>query len=366
MRNLEGTEKDSRGLPRVRFVLCGYRATNRSEGAWGNWGDVLLLNPLDPADAVHLVTGPLARLGVDARQQSDAIAFRCGYQPAVIIHFCARLLSELERTTSFVERDRRVVRAQDVVSVFQLPEVQDRVRETVWLNFVGDPFGQLVFAAFLAEASSLAPGSPIDDAPQRVLAHITREASGRSVAAIGNGSWQDIGARHLRDLVKRSLLGEAEYHPLSLRLRYPHQLAILLQEDPRVRIRDSLDLLSASHGPGSQRAEWVVPDDVLENIRWSLSPDAAELEIRYLVLGSLWPESLLEERGLSQRLPPTRLFPRFASLEDKFQLRMRLNGGYGKNYCKTRNYRIKLLTSTPEDRGLLISGGKLRLHPQGR
>ena len=32
---------DAQGLPRVRFVFAGYRVTNRSQGAWSNWGRVL-------------------------------------------------------------------------------------------------------------------------------------------------------------------------------------------------------------------------------------------------------------------------------------------------------------------------------------
>ncbi len=309
MRASEG-ERDSRQLPRIRFVVCGYRATNRSEGAWGNWGDVLLLNPLDQADAVQLVTGPLARLGVDARDQAGGIAFRCGYQPAVIIYFCTRLLAELDRRTAFTEREKSIVCAQDVVSVFQLPEVQDRVRETVWLNFVGDPLGQLTFAAFLAEAAGLPPGTPVDDAPQRLLAQVTRVADERAVVQWTTGSWQDIGARHLRDLVKRSLLAEAEHHPPSLRLRFPHQLPILLQESPQLRIRDALDRLGASRSASSQRSAWLVPDDVLENMRWALSDEGWQCGVRAVVFGSHWTEPLLTRTGLQHRLPPERLLCR--------------------------------------------------------
>lgn len=307
--------KDAKQHPRIRFVVCGYRATNRSEGAWGNWGDVLLLNPLDPADAVQLVSGPLARLGIDARDQADAIAFRCGYQPAVIIYFCVRLLDELERRTAFTERERRVVSAEDVVSVFQLPEVQDRVRETCWLNFVGDPLGQLTFAAFLAVSAELAPGTPIDDAPQRILTHVLQESDGKPVGELGVGTWQDIGSRHLRDLVKRSLLSEAEHHPLSLRLRFPHQLPILLQESPQVRIRDALNRLGTSRVE-KKRTEWLVSEDVLENMRWCLGRDAWDLGVRSVVFGSHWSAPLLARTGLLHRLPDGQLLHRPARPDD--------------------------------------------------
>ncbi|HJW74556.1 MAG TPA: hypothetical protein VJ787_02635 [Thermoleophilia bacterium] len=312
MRDIERV-KDSRQHPRIRFVVCGYRATNRSEGAWGNWGDVLVLNPLEPSDAVHLVRGPLARLGIDAEDQADAIAFRCGYQPAVIIYFCARLLDELLRRTAFSDRERRVVRPEDVVSVFQLPEVQDRVRETCWLNFVGDPLGQLTFAAFLAESAELAPGTPIDDAPQRILSHVLRESEGKSIDGLGVGAWRDVGARHLRDLVKRALLTEADHHPLSLRLRFPHQLPILLQESPQERIRDALNRLGGSR-PESARPQWLVPDDVLENARWCLGADGQELGVRGVVFGSHWSAPLLA--GLQHRLPQGQLVTRLALPSD--------------------------------------------------
>jgi|GEM_PF-2721363 len=310
MRSLEQT-KDAKQHPRIRFVVCGYRATNRSEGAWGNWGDVLLLNPLERSDAVALVTGPMARLGIDVRDQADSIAFRCGYQPAVIIYFCARLLQHMERRTPFAAREDGVVSKDDVVAVFQLPEVRDRIKETCWLNFVGEPLGQLTFAAFLAEAAELGPGAAIDDAPQRLIARIKATPEGRELPESLSGSWSDTASRHLRDLVKRSLLCEADRHPLSLRLRFPHQLPTLLLESPQARIQDALQRLKSRKG--KVRSGWLITEDVLETARWHLSDEAWNLGVRQVVFGTHWEEPLLERTGLHHRLPEKSLFQGLAT-----------------------------------------------------
>ncbi len=87
-------QKDANGLPRVRFLFSGYRVTHRSEGAWtGAWGDVLRLTPLTDEEGIRLVRGPLERIGIPARDLAPAIAWRCGYQPALIIGFCRQLLN---------------------------------------------------------------------------------------------------------------------------------------------------------------------------------------------------------------------------------------------------------------------------------
>src|SRR5262249_2987673 len=89
-------EVDAQGLPRIRFVFAGYRKATTRGGAWGNWGDPLLLNPLEAAEAADLIAGPLARLGIDASDAAPAIAYRCGYQPAVLLRFGERLLDLLD------------------------------------------------------------------------------------------------------------------------------------------------------------------------------------------------------------------------------------------------------------------------------
>jgi hypothetical protein len=134
------------GEPRVRFVFTGYRATATYEGAWANWGEVLKLVPLEPEEAAGLVGRPLARMGIDATGQADAIAFRCGYQPAVLLKFGARLLNRLAEGGF---REGVEVTAEDVIETFQDAEVQDEIRRVVQANFQGNPLGKAVFAVIL-------------------------------------------------------------------------------------------------------------------------------------------------------------------------------------------------------------------------
>src|SRR5262249_53598577 len=113
MRTDVETIRDVQGLPRVRFVFAGYRVTQTSEGAWANWGRVLTLQPLSHDEGRALVEGPLARLGIDGSGQADVIAWRCGYQPAVLLRFGEQLLRRLERTRPASARARVEVNEEE-------------------------------------------------------------------------------------------------------------------------------------------------------------------------------------------------------------------------------------------------------------
>ena len=78
MRSEVQAHVDSQQLPRVRFLFAGYRTTNRSEGAWANWGEILTLRPLSLDEGARLVAVPLARIGIDASRQASSVAYRCG------------------------------------------------------------------------------------------------------------------------------------------------------------------------------------------------------------------------------------------------------------------------------------------------
>src|SRR5262249_14558379 len=143
------------------------RATATYGGPWAHWGDVLQLVPLSPEEAAELIAGPLARLGIDASAQADSIAFRCGYQPAVLLRFGEALLYRLEGRYGYSEG--RTVSAEDVAETFHAPAVQDEIRMVVSYNFQGNFLGRAVFAALLLEFAGLPPGQPLRHADEAVL-----------------------------------------------------------------------------------------------------------------------------------------------------------------------------------------------------
>ncbi len=129
LRTQLGAVTDSTQLPRVRFVFSGYRATATYGGPWAHWGEVLRLEPLRAEVAASLVAAPLARLGIDVSAQADAIAFRCGYQPAVLLRFGEELLRHLEARHGYQEGV--AVTAEDVNATFHQRAVQDEIRLVV-------------------------------------------------------------------------------------------------------------------------------------------------------------------------------------------------------------------------------------------
>ncbi|PKN59370.1 MAG: hypothetical protein CVU56_00570 [Deltaproteobacteria bacterium HGW-Deltaproteobacteria-14] len=292
--------RDQAGLPRIRFVFCGYLRTDQNRGVWENKGDVLLLGPLDADGAVELAAGPLARLGIDAREQADNIAFRCGYQPAVIIRFGLSLIEHLERTRPRQDREQVTVTAKDVVDVFLSNAVQNAIYEICWLNFVGHPRGKLIFAGLLMELQGRVPSAAIDDAPERILAHI-QAVEGFDPTELGGEAWADLVRQELRGLVDRSLIVQTSHRPDEYRLRFPHHLPVLVQREPARHIRDALKRLRASGG--TQQPTWLLSESVLESVRFCLSDLAVEADVRGAAVASHWLPPLVDaDNGLARRL----------------------------------------------------------------
>lgn len=293
--------RDAAQLPRLRFVFCGYLCTDQNRGVWENKGDVLFLKPLDPEDAVRLAAAPLARIGIDAKSQADDIAFRCGYQPAVITRFGKELVDQMDRTRPRQNREMATVEPRDVITVFQSNEVQRAVREACWLNFVGHPLGQLVFSGLLMVLRDRPPGAAVEDAPTLIREAVRAVDPGFDRSVVAAGSWEDVAFQLLRELVDRSLLVQAGFAPAAFRLRFPHHLPVLLQEDPARYVVEALARIRA--GASTGRPSWVLPQATLHSISYALGPEARELGLKAVVVASQWPEALLpEDGGLVQRL----------------------------------------------------------------
>src|SRR5262249_18155458 len=261
--------RDVQGLPRVRFVFAGYRVTQTSEGAWANWGRVLTLQPLSHDEGRALVEGPLARLGIDGSGQADVIAWRCGYQPAVLLRFGEQLLRRLERTRPASARARVEVNEEDVSTVFAEPAVQDEIRTIVRNNFRGNSLGQILFSALILEPADMPPATGLDDAPRRLLDRL--RAIDSDVTWLRGDDQFALGeiTRNLRDFVERQLLLEDPVDGNVLyQLRFPHHLSILLQQDQTAIIRQEIEGLRRG-GQGTERhgaVRALVPRRVIRDV----------------------------------------------------------------------------------------------------
>ncbi len=301
MRNRVEADRDARRLPRVRVVFCGYRETWRAEGAFANWRNLLQLKPLRTDEAERLVAGPLARLGIDASLVAPDIAWRCGRQPVLLHEFGQALLTHLNSQVPVAEREGYTVTDDDVAAVAQRPDVRAQVSSVCWLNFVGNPRGQLVFAALLLELAGAPLGEAIEDAPQRLL-HRLRHDLAEPVPrpqALFDGPWDDAIRHELRALVNRELLTE-DRATQRYRLSFGQHLPILLASDPEAKIHDAIRRL----GDPSQRApEWVLDPQTLEAIDLALGEVGIEMDVEAVVIGTHWATPLLDaDRGLAVRL----------------------------------------------------------------
>jgi hypothetical protein len=292
---------DANGIPRVRFVLCGYLHTDQNRGVWENKGDVLRLAPLRPPAAVELIAKPLARIGIDVANEADSIAFRCGYQPAVIIRFGLGLLEHLNRTRSRQEAEHVQVNRQDIIDVFHSNPVQQAIQEACWLNFVGHAAGQLVFAALLMELKVRTPAAPIADVADALLKHVQDVEPSFNPNSVYEGSWADFVTQQLRELVDRSLLIQVGHRPVAYRLRFPHHLPVLIVPDPAQRVRDALSVLLA--GGRSRAPEWLLNDALFSELQYAVSKEGRDLGYSGAVVLSQWPKPIIEsQHGLPVRL----------------------------------------------------------------
>jgi hypothetical protein len=274
------SHRDSTGLPRVRFLFSGYRVTHKSDGAWtGAWGDVLRLEPLHPDDASTLVRGPLDRLGIKSSEIAHTIAWRCGYQPALIIGFCRQLLQQ--------KGLRERIDDLAVAETFEHANVQDEIRQIIDSNFQGNKVGGVVFLTAIWAFSENGASKGITDLADHITSKlISIESDFGWLNALDQKAALNRVESVVQDLVRRQLLrvetstkGQRTYFA-----RFPHHIPTLsrdLSRDPEGRIRRSIE---ECRNGDSRKAQ----GDPLEFILSLYS--AAELETAKIAIASADPQ----------------------------------------------------------------------------
>jgi hypothetical protein len=297
---------DSHGHPRVRFVFSGYRQTNLNAGAWANWGDVLRLTPLDPEDAASLVEGPLARLGIDATQHAGSIAYRCGYQPAVILRVGKLLLRRIHDQRSTNQWEYSQVTSDDVAAVFSDFQVQDEIRQVVNNNFTQNRRGKIIFYTALLELSELPFGSELTDPEDRILERLEKIDPNKDLAWLrtdpsDEGSAKsEIGAQ-LRELAQRQLLvAVREGRGVAYRLRFPHHLSVLRPQDQVNAIQQEIAAIrrtGSTAGLNITTFSMLSRDEAQAFVEFFHAPQNERVGLRALVACSHWAEPLVHESG---------------------------------------------------------------------
>ena len=284
-----------REFERARFVFTGYWATATRDGVWYNWGDVLELSQLQPEEAAGLIANPLARLGIDAAELAPEIAFRCGYQPAVLLRFGEALIERLGHDSM---KDRVVIGNELVQDVFSDIKVQKEIGGVVRANFQSNPFGNAVFCVVLRESARAPLGHWLSDLEETVAS--TFETL---VDAATKADLPVTIATRLRDMHQRKLLlrrvrdGRVEYQ-----LTFPHHLATLLQDlDIDAEIGANIRAWRGSHADATDAplGEGRSPVHRLDlaTLRELVTPEFVELAPKVVVVASTWPSSLVHEPG---------------------------------------------------------------------
>jgi hypothetical protein len=284
-----------RDVERARFVFTGYWATATRDGVWYNWGDVLELAQLQPEEAAGLVANPLARMGIDAADLAPEIAFRCGYQPAVLLRFGEALIERLGQDSM---KNCVAIGHELVQDVFSAIKVQKEIGGVVRANFQSNPFGNAVFCVVLRESARAPLGHWLSELEEIVVS--TFEPL---VDAASRADLPVTIATRLRDMHQRKLLlrrvrdGKVEYQ-----LTFPHHLATLLQDlDIDAEIKANIRAWHGTHADSTDAplGEGRSPVHRLDlaTLRELVTPEFVDLAPKLVVVGSTWPSSLVHEPG---------------------------------------------------------------------
>lgn len=291
-----GTDRNE--LPRARFIFSGYRVTNTRAGAWANAGDVLRLAPLNEDEAIKLVEGPLARLGIDASEQAGSIARHCGFQPAIIIRFGTALLKQVQAMHAGVGRQQVQISHEDVVNTFHQAAVQEEIRTINDNNFQGNRVGRIVFWAMLMAFNDLLPGQGLEDAPRRLLERIRQIDNDTGWLRKLDPSETGEILRNLHDFGARELIDELQTASgRSYRMKFPAHLPVLLtEEDPEHQVRQEIQRVREA-GRDSHTVTSVLSNNQMDEIRYAMGDDARKVGVRMVVVASHWLGALQNERG---------------------------------------------------------------------
>jgi len=294
MRSRFTAATDEQGLPRVRFVFAGYRVTNRSRGAWSNWGRVLSLDPLEPDDATRLIAAPLAVMGIDLGSHAHEVAYRCGYQPAILLRFGERLMDHLDRQP-YRPNERYVVTKADLSQVLDDQRVHEEIRTIARGNFEGNPTGMIVFGALLRELLELPPGQALQDAPQCLVERLRAIDSDLGWLE-RDGDGIEVVRGFLSDFVERNLLRDRRLGGApSYTLRFPHHLTVLSELADLSTLREEIKRLRArTTGTSLDQIERaLVPARVLRDLAEAAQPNSEAIA----VVGTLWPTGTYDRSG---------------------------------------------------------------------
>ncbi len=285
--------RESCKLYPVRYVFTGYRSTSTWDGVWYNWGDVLELSQLGTDEAAGLIARPLARLGIDASEQAAEIAFRCGYQPAVLLRFGERLV---ERMAEEGYHEGARVGHELVQDTFEDAKVATEIQGVVRSNFQGNPFGQAIFVVVLQE-SAKAPGHWLKGLDAAIVDAFQTHSAPGSEPVSGNAI-----ASQLRDMQQRKLLRHRRANEQSeYQLSIPHHLPTLLSDldfpsEIKANLRAWRETDTAGETTLSEGRSPIHRSD-LATLREMLREDMAELVPDVVAIGSLWPVALTHEPG---------------------------------------------------------------------
>ena len=304
MRTMTESVLDGLGVPVVRFLFSGYRATNTREGPWANWGDCLVLRPLEERDAIQLVVRPLARLGVDATAFGPSIAHRCGHQPAVLLRFGNVLLTELAKKRMRGDLSKTITADRlDIAKAFSSELVQEEIRAVARNNFQGNEAGFVIFNALLMAFAADGPNAEIVDLEDRIVDLLDdKDGFDQSVnwemLTEGFDSPAAFVRRRLDDLVERQLITRSRHRDAlrySYRLRFPHHLPTLLRWEPRTEIAQLLRSMERSESGARASRRSMISEDQMEEIReWCSRP--AEIHEAFVVASS-WEGALAQSAG---------------------------------------------------------------------
>ncbi|MCG5512326.1 ATP-binding protein [Ectothiorhodospira shaposhnikovii] len=280
----------SRAHRSVRFLVAGYVTTNTSDGPWINWGRILRLSPLDESDGRELVAEPLAKIGIDASEIADSVAFLCGYQPAIIHAFGRSLIESLDKRIARKPGSRPRISTELADAIFHSIDVQSEIRNVTLNNFQDDLAARAVFLAMIHAFHEMPAFEPIYDAVSDVIDRL-QSIGGEDLSWLGSEDPRGRIDRLLTAFVERNLIipvKDSNSLASGYALKFPHHLPSLWSTTIERDIQRQIAALGKSaetRGPLPRSLDGQSLRDIVD-----LANNGLDGICQRSIIASQWPE----------------------------------------------------------------------------
>ena len=114
------------------------------------------------------------------RDLAGTAAYRCGYQPAVLLRAGKALLARMAKQRPLDSWEYIQVRKEDITAVLEENEIREEIRQVIDNNFTQNKLGQIIFHTIVLLLAERQFGYALNDPEDRIMVELKkRDPNGR-------------------------------------------------------------------------------------------------------------------------------------------------------------------------------------------